>query len=595
MKKIYGFAFAAAVMALASCSNDSEPVNNQNPVVDPDGVAGYIAVNIATPQNSRSTNTVGDGGFALGEGKENLIDNVKFVILANDNGTYKVSYTIDKSTAASDWKGPADFPNTVEMIGGTTLVIPNTAVNPNNTTTVDKVDPDMKLLVILNPGSISITNNMDEATLMSKVEAVTTDFSEAASRFVMTNSSYITTDESGNDVEVKAIKLDSKYLMATTGEAQNNPVEVYVERAVARADYQLVGADQDSFYGKNDLYWNNNSGEKVTLVPEIQAVAFFNNPDKTLLFKNISGWNSTWNGANDAANFRSYWATMPETGITQPTYSFNEYVAANAWDGSSLKKDYIRENTYGAADKKQTKVVVLAQLKEKKDDGTLGDAKDMACIFGQFTSKDGAAALVASTLRGLGYRVETTNYAADGSVESREYRTINYTNDSKELAYTGLAVAGNDIDDTYAVEEGKGNRTYLKLNITLGANERLVKENGVKPNTTEVNWEAATEDEINALLKKDYAISYWNNGLCYYYTDIEHLKFGQDDANPGVVRNHVYQINFNGINGFGTPIFDPDKKLIPTKPEYNEGENVFLAAHINVLRWKVVSNNVILE
>ena len=57
----------------------------------------------------------------------------------------------------------------------------------------------------------------------------------------------------------------------------------------------------------------------------------------------------------------------------------------------------------------------------------------------------------------------------------------------------------------------------------------------------------------------------------------------------GVVRNHFYKITLNGIKGFGTPVYNPDKVIDPTVPSY---DNTFLAARVQVLQWRIVNQNV---
>lgn len=557
MKKIYGFAFAAAVMALASCSNDNEPVNNPNPTPGLNG-SSYLRVNVANTGATRA-----EDGFENGTGNENAISNLLFVVLQND----KVVYTQSADTESSDWQGPADFPNTVEMIGGTTLIIPNDALgSTNNGETA--VSNDLSLVVLCNyPDKDIIANTTTKEDLEKKMLEIKAD----QKSFVMSNSAYFASNTAEAEV-IREVAIDTKYLVNSQEEAMNMPLDVYVERLAARADLTAANMNEDDFYGKNSLVWENDKDKEMTIIPEIVGFAYFQDPTQTNLLKNTSNWDSSWfNGGVNNANFhRSYWATTPD--YTDAGFLFTD--ATEAWDGS-VKKEYINENTLGGD--KATKVVVMAILKDKE-----GNEMDMANIFGQFTSKDGAGILVANTLKGLGYWV----VSADGKTA----RTIEY---GKELVYSGEALAGSDENgNTFAVGEGKGNRTYLKLNELEGG-ERYCTINKVNEDQS-IDWNDVTVATLNTLLKSEtYAISYWNGGKTYYYTDINHLNFATNEGNvnPGVVRNHIYKIDFTNIYGFGTPVFDPDKKLIPTEPEYNDDNKVNLAATINVLNWRVVSNS----
>ena len=58
------------------------------------------------------------------------------------------------------------------------------------------------------------------------------------------------------------------------------------------------------------------------------------------------------------------------------------------------------------------------------------------------------------------------------------------------------------------------------------------------------------------------------------------------------MRNHSYQVTIQNIQGYGTPVYDPDKVIDPMIPS---DDNTYLAARINVLSWRVVSSNVDLD
>ena len=82
----------------------------------------------------------------------------------------------------------------------------------------------------------------------------------------------------------------------------------------------------------------------------------------------------------------------------------------------------------------------------------------------------------------------------------------------------------------------------------------------------------------------------WTNGQAYFFVPIEH--FGDSPQNIGVVRNHYYQLAINAISGLGTPVYDPTEEIIPEKLEEEE---YFVAAQIQILKWKIVSQQVSLN
>ena len=83
----------------------------------------------------------------------------------------------------------------------------------------------------------------------------------------------------------------------------------------------------------------------------------------------------------------------------------------------------------------------------------------------------------------------------------------------------------------------------------------------------------------------------YKNGQTYYYFDIKHLGATGKTAEYGVVRNHVYQIDIESIQGYGSPVYNGLSNLVtPEFPE--EVEASYVAARINVLSWKVVKQGV---
>ena len=75
----------------------------------------------------------------------------------------------------------------------------------------------------------------------------------------------------------------------------------------------------------------------------------------------------------------------------------------------------------------------------------------------------------------------------------------------------------------------------------------------------------------------------YTDGNTYYFTDVKHLG-----NSTGVVRNHVYDINIKSISGYGTPVIG--NIVTPEIPELDN--ETFVSAQINILSWKIVSNEV---
>ena len=82
----------------------------------------------------------------------------------------------------------------------------------------------------------------------------------------------------------------------------------------------------------------------------------------------------------------------------------------------------------------------------------------------------------------------------------------------------------------------------------------------------------------------------YKDGMTYYYTDIRHLANDVDKTGAyGVVRNHVYKVNITGIQGFGTPVYNPTQDFV----EVDTPDEIYtyVSAQINILSWRVVDRN----
>lgn len=116
----------------------------------------------------------------------------------------------------------------------------------------------------------------------------------------------------------------------------------------------------------------------------------------------------------------------------------------------------------------------------------------------------------------------------------------------------------------------------------------------VKNNTLEFfkkegeNYTPVTIDDMNTLLKEETNRCWiWEDGKCYYFVNIEH--FGSEGFDVGIVRNHVYKLKLNSLTGIGVPVYNPDEVIIPEVPT---DDLFYLAAQINILKWKIVEQTV---
>lgn len=111
--------------------------------------------------------------------------------------------------------------------------------------------------------------------------------------------------------------------------------------------------------------------------------------------------------------------------------------------------------------------------------------------------------------------------------------------------------------------------------LTVGYDDTLEDWQGkIGVDATRATLDEDTKKAIDDLDE----VWWWNGGRCYYYVDIK-----------DVVRNHWVQIDINSISGLGAPVADSNK---PIEPEEITEETYYVAAQINILKWKMVSQSV---
>lgn len=479
--------------ALAACSNE-DIVDNAGNQLEGDA---YVAVNIVTPTSgSRALGDVEDG-----DAKENKVENAIFFFFdASGNG------------CADPAKPSLDFTNNAgeaSTISKAVLILSNPTSFPASIVAV--MNPTTQ---ISNLGKISLTN------LRTQVEGYSTD---AKGSFVMSNSVYVGSNNSVVDVT----PVSASNIGSTPTEAENNPVNIPVERVVAKVAANLNNK------GTSGDFTVDGETQKI----DVQLVGWKTsvlNPQSNLLKKVDASWTASWSGWNDATNFRSYWATSSvPSGYTYFTY---EDIAQN------LSAEYCLENTTSTS----TKLIVAAKL-------TIG-GKDVELM----------------EWRGAKYTKEGMQTYLANTADVKQY----YTKDGLNL--TSLASKYIDFTTTGAVSS-------YKVIATLAGNT---------PDLFDATGNAVNKDIVNATLKALGEIKYWNGGASYYFTDIEH-KGGEGLGSIGIVRNHSYKLTINSVTGLGTPVPDPDNKVIdPEKPVDDES---YIAATVQVLKWKIVSQIVDLK
>ena len=539
-----------ACTLFAACSNEENSAINSG---QEEGQLSYVAVNIvnANPTGSR----VEGGKYENGEGLENTITKARFYLFNASGNPYTVTTNeapgavaannyVDITTLGDQGK---DEPN-VESIKKGVLVFKGTTT-----------ELPTSIVAVLNPPA-TLTGSKS----LSDLQTAIADYSSTTS-FVMSNSVY-----ASEGTKVVATDIVGKVAQSQP-DAEANPVDIYVERVLAKVRVTFSNADKENQYKVSE------DGEPAVYA-KILGWAVTRTADKSNLLKDINpAWDDmtlgfTW---NDEPFHRSYWATTPAT-VTLEKKSQDEIIndqkptTPEGATNISVQR-YCQENT---KKDEHTEVVVVAQLVNEE-----GNPNPIYKYFGEeHDSEEDILTLIANKYNNV-YYTRTGGTSLPGGTEY-EYESF-ITPDNIHFEATTPETGGEDYEAIAQLDDDalNGVTIYIENPDYTGSNEKYIELTNA-------------ETTINEELAKNPA-QIATEGYVYYYTPIKHLGTTTGSTGEyGVVRNHIYDVTITDIKGYGTPIFDPDKDIDTTHPS---NEEVYIAARINVLSWRVVSSDVTLE
>lgn len=574
---------SALMLTVASCSSedvaDGDAQNGK-------GTTSFLAVNLKTVGNAPTGNArqtrasytnPQKGTYEDGEGVENAIKSVRFYFFNADgtpyilnNGNSKVNYVEKEVTVNKEDQSP-----TVEGISETVLVLNGeNHVAPASMLTV--INPDV------NPGLLQ--NGKPLRWSVMRKELIGSTFNDKT-HFMMSSSTY---EEAGNDL--CTTQLTGK-TYASQDAAQSHPVNVYVERVNAKVNANVVGSNFETETADVILDGVTMKGNQKTKVGDLSLAKEDGTSDKKEIFAYIVGWGlATENGRaelfkqidtqkftdeilgiypwSSADYHRSFWALSVPFGGTgedknEPlNHPFSEYTnklgeAVYTLPNTPTEKidaAHAYENTL-------TKFVVAARLAYKDGDASLKPAEICEYKGQEFLGTDNLKKT---------YLNEISRFYKKVSREGEPDKYENLT--SSDITFTTPATSNTQAKN-YEVFAALANP-----DITL-----YEKKGG--------EWEVADKAVVNKMLQEAPA-EVRTGGMAYYYTTIKHLGEPDHLGEYGIVRNHSYQISLESIKGFGTPVYDPTKIIVPTVPS---DDKTYLAAKINVLSWRVVPSTVNLD
>lgn len=589
---------SALMLVVASCSSSDDITGGNG---NAEGSTSYLVINLNSVGNalnsvgnapaSRAAYEQGNGKYDDGEDLENRINKVRFYFYNADGTAYKLQNTGTNGDAQNWIEQEVTTENgdqSVTVSGKTQAVLVLTGES--------NVSP-ASMLAVVNPevGSSQLDENMVSRWSKMRTELTGKTFHDG-NGFVMTNSTY---EDGGKDL---CTTLLSGRTYSTKDKALDNPVDVYVERINAKVKASIaegntnfekvatdVILDGVNFNGKyktkekvGDLTVTKSDGstEDISVFAYIEAWGVADENDQSTYYKQIDVQNWTdatlgFDGTDTPWSSRDYhrcfWSKGVAFGGTPahlPTnHPFSEY-KANLGDAlytlPNTPTNYLGGTTGKAYDNPMkselTKFLVTARLAYTDASGNILPAEICTYKGQKFLGQENVKKVIADDL-GTYYKMTTT---ATGTT----YDKIEPT----DIEFSTTTEGSSKLQDYQVVAK-------LKSSIT-----ELYRMSGGSPVRADM-----------AVVKKDLQavpVEIHNGGRTYYYTPIKHLGKPRSIAEYGIVRNHSYQVELNSIKGFGTPVYDPTKVIVPVVPS---DDLTYLAARINVLSWRVVPSTVDLD
>lgn len=449
------------------------------------------------------------------------------------------------------------------------------------------------VLAVLNYDKCDALKNLSLAEANTQVD--NNEILTEAGKFTMTNSVFV----DGKNI-VNATPISASSVKETKEEALKSPVQIYVEREVAKVNMKAKDGLKQTPEGK--ICFDTPSEESVLdgvkvsarIVVDGWAANAFNTT--SYLVKDVP---ASWLVTNPFANWyeeaakRTFWAQDPNYSGSEEyvfgrepagepgTYKNVKYLSWN--DATQNKVDsynYMYENT---TDKASARV----------NGGEHANVPTILIAAHVETSQNGVDWTKQSIYKfgGLFYTdASLKNYAAEHILKGKlhwEYTTAE-----------GLKIASVEPKQVTAtfVANVADNSGSVKINVTAvtapAEGAKLMKEDNSVIDAA--NWAKTVEGILNGengfnIAKKELVC--FKDGMCYYQVPIKHNQTTGDVA-YGTVRNHIYELTLSKIAKIGNPVFNPEEKLVLIP---GEEKNYYVSAELKILKWRVVTQDVVIE
>ena len=543
----------------------------------------YMAVNITMPAG---TSTKATGDYRDGSEAESTVNVNNSIFLFYDAyGNYLTAGTISATDGSVDANGNLQLTtnpsNYVEKDSKAVIVLGPTRIRP------------ALVLAVLNYDKCNTLKNLSLADVHAHVDnnAISTE----AGKFTMTNAVYV----DGKNV-VNATPISASSVKETKEDALKSPVQIYVEREAVKVN--MKGKDGLNKTAEGKIYFETANAEYVLdgvkvaarIVVDGWAVNAFNTT--SYLVKNVpASWIATSPFANwyEEAAKRTFWAQDPNYSGSEDyifgrdpkdepgTYKNVQYLSWNEATANNVDSySHMYENT---ADKASAKVnggelanvptILIAAHVEMAQAGAAWKNPDLYKFGGLFYTN-----------------TSLKNYAAEQILKNKLHWEYTTTEGAKTAAMLpdqiNIDFIANNVDNSGSVKIKVTGVTAPAADATLKNADNTVIESA--------NWATAVEEILNGEtgfnVAKNELVCY-KEGKCYYQVPIKHNQ-AVDDVAYGTVRNHIYELTLSKIAKLGNPVFNADEKLVLIP---GEEKNYYVSAELKILKWRVVTQDVVIE
>ena len=550
-----------ACSAMVACTNEDLLEDNGQQIAKNDS---YLSIRLVNPvSSSRAT-------FANGEANEGKVSAARFYLFDAKGDAYKIkdAQNLDVNYVSTTVSPGA--PN--QENGGNIETICNAVIVINKS----QVAPPASIVAVLNPptelGTSSLSLAQLQTTMATNYASIKTVVDGKTvidapyigeNKFVMTNSVHI---DANNEMLV-ATPIEAANIQTTKALAEASPVKIYVERIASKVRVKSEGTNVSVNNNVVTIPTGVKDATGKDITAQIKGWRVTNITETSNLLKDLSGSytfaTTGWTGWNDATNHRSYWANTTAAPVHKWTFNDLTLPANGGYD-------YYNENTKNT-EGSNSQLLVAAEF-------LVGGTKTTIAEW-----------------YGVKYTLEDLKTAIAGTLTKQIY-----VKDDKD-ALVSIPAANIDFyqeTDDVTVAASKRYLSYATY-LAKDANEAAIKYYNAAG--TEL-----TETDLDTIFEKVQPAKIWAAGG-YYYVDIEHHSItetvteGEGEAavtknikksEKALVRNHLYDIKISALSGLGTPVYDPDKIITPEQPGTDDS---YIAAQVNVLAWKVVSQDVTLQ